>query len=106
MYSTEWGDVRKKKPRQQPITPSSLPPEQQTAYLHYERKGRGGKTVTLIKNLQLSPNDLKALAAQIKRLCSTGGTLKAGVIEIQGEHRPKIAAYLQELGYKVKIAGG
>jgi len=89
------------------VAPSrSLPPQEQTAYLHRESKGRGGKVVSLIKNLRLSGKDLKALAKIIKQTCGTGGTIKNGVIEIQGEHRETIAAKLRELGYKVKIAGG
>ncbi len=105
VWSSEHGDLRKKK-GQQKISKTSLPPQQQTAYLHRESKGRGGKTVSLVKNLVLSEKDLKALAKNIKRACGTGGTIKNGVIEIQGEHRQKIADVLQKLGYKVKKAGG
>ena len=60
----------------------------------------------MVKNLTLSANDLKALAKRLKQECGTGGTVKDGVIEIQGEQREKIADLLQKLGYKVKIAGG
>ncbi len=105
VYSTSsGGDLRKKQTRRSQKT--SLSPNQQTAYLHRESKGRGGKVVSLVKNLQLSEKDLKALAKQLKRACGTGGTIKNGVIEIQGEHREKIAAKLRALGYKAKIAGG
>ncbi len=107
VYSTEWGDLRqKKKPGRAHQPQVSLPPEEQTVYLHRESKGRGGRTVTLVKKLQLSPSDLKALGKELKRLCGTGGTVKNGIIEIQGEHRQKIAAYLQNKGYRIKIAGG
>ena len=84
----------------------SLPPQQQTAYLHRESKGRGGKAVTLVKNLTLTEADLKALAKKLKAACGSGGTVKEGIIEIQGEHREKIAEALGKMGYKVKIAGG
>ncbi len=84
----------------------SLPPQQQTAYLHRESKGRGGKVVTLVKNLILSEKELKALAKKLKRACGSGGTIKDGVIEIQGEHRQKIADTMRKMGYQVKIAGG
>ena len=84
----------------------NLPPQQQTAYLHRESKGRGGKTVTLVKQLILSEKDMKALAKKLKQSCGTGGTVKEGVIEIQGEHREKIAVVMEKLGYKVKISGG
>ena len=83
-----------------------MPPAQQTVYLHRESSGRGGKAVTLVKNLVSSPEDLKALAKQLKQECGTGGTIRDGVIEIQGEQRQRIAALLQKMGYKVKIAGG
>ena len=104
VWSSEEGDQRKK--TQTTASTKSLPPQQQTAYLHRESSGRGGKAVTLVKNLVLSADDLKALAKKLKEACGTGGTLKEGVIEIQGEQREKIAAVLRRLGYKVKIAGG
>ncbi len=84
----------------------SLPPAQQTAHIRREKKGRGGKTVSVIHNLQLTPDDLKALAGQLKAACGTGGTVKDGTIEIQGDHRDTLAARLQALGYKTKLAGG
>jgi translation initiation factor 1 len=84
----------------------SLPPQQQTAYLHRDSKGRGGKTVTLVKKLILSEEDLRQLATHLKQVCGSGGTIKDNEIEIQGEHRERIAGALQRMGYKVKIAGG
>ena len=104
VWSSEQGDLRKQTQASSNVT--SLPPQQQTIYLHRESSGRGGKAVTLVKKLVLSEDDLKALAKKLKNECGTGGTIKDGVIEIQGEHREKIAAVLQELGYKVKVAGG
>ncbi len=104
VYSTEWGDLRKKPPK--PNQASPLSPQQQTVSLHRETKGRGGKTVTLVKNLQLSAEDLKDLSKKLKQACGTGGTIKDGVIEIQGDHREKIAGAMRALGYKVKLAGG
>lgn len=104
VWSSEQGDLRKQ--ANQTASVKSMPPHQQTVYLHRESKGRGGKTVSLVKNLVLSENDLKTLAKKIKRACGTGGTIKNGIIEIQGEHRQKIADVLHKLGYKVKIAGG
>lgn len=104
VWSSEQGDLRKKK--ENPAGAPSLPPGQQTVYLHRESGERGGKAVTLVKNLALSPDDLKALAKKLKQECGTGGTIRDNMIEIQGEQRQKIAALLQKLGYKVKIAGG
>ncbi|HSB00537.1 MAG TPA: hypothetical protein VLE49_07795 [Anaerolineales bacterium] len=104
VWSSEHGDLRRKKDNPAGVT--SLPPGQQTVYLHRESGGHAGKVVTLVKNLVLSADDLKSLAKKLKQECGTGGTIKDGVIEIQGEQRQKIAAVLQKLGYKVKVAGG
>lgn len=84
----------------------SLPPEQQVAHIRREKKGRRGKTVTVIYNLQLKPEELKSLGKHLKRACGTGGTVKDGNIEIQGDHRDKVAAELEALGYKTKFTGG
>jgi translation initiation factor 1 len=104
VWSSEDGDLRKKD--EKPATVNALPPQQQMIYLHRESKGRGGKAVTLIKGLSLSEGDLSALTKKLKQVCGSGGTVKDGVIEIQGEHREKIADTLRKLGYKVKVAGG
>jgi len=104
VWSSNQGDVRKKESGTRRVV--SLPPQQQTVYLHRDSKGRGGKTVTLVKKLVLSEEDLKELAKKLKQICGSGGTVKDGEIEIQGEHREKIAEALMKLGYKVKIAGG
>jgi translation initiation factor 1 len=104
VYSTEHGDLRQRQPSA-PHGPA-LPPSQQTAFIQRASQGRGGKVVTLVKNLHLSPDDHKALTKHLKQTCGSGGTLKDGVIEIQGDHRHTIAVALQHLGYKTKMAGG
>ena len=71
-----------------------------------ETKGRGGKAVTLVKGVLVDEAALEQLGKQLKTACGSGGTVKDGVIEIQGDHREKIAEVLQKLGYKVKLAGG
>ncbi len=71
-----------------------------------ERKGHGGKTVTVIDGVIGSNTELTALAQQLKKLCGSGGTVKDGIIEIQGDHCEKVMAKLTALGYKVKRAGG
>ena len=109
VYSTESGDHRKKKKQTAKRSARgqvSLPPGKQTAYLHRDSKGRGGKVVSLVKNLQLSEKDMEALTKQLKKACGAGGAVKDGVIEIQGENREKIAAALEKLGYRTVIAGG
>jgi translation initiation factor 1 len=103
VWSSEQGDLRK---NENTARQKALPPQQQTIYLHRESAGRGGKAVTLVKNLVLRDEEMKLLAKKLKQECGTGGTVKDGVIEIQGEHRERIAALLSKLGYKVKIAGG
>ena len=104
VWSSSQGDLRQKDRCSTPA--KSLPPNQQTVYLHRESKGRGGKGVSLVKNLILSEKDMKTLAKKLKQSCGSGGTVKNGMIEIQGEHRKKIAEVLEKLGYKTKIAGG
>lgn len=71
-----------------------------------DRKQRGGKTVTVIDGVMGSEAELTTLAQQLKKLCGSGGTVKDGSIEIQGDHCDKVMAKLTELGYKVKRAGG
>ncbi len=83
-----------------------LPVRQQTAYVKRDRKGRGGKTVTVIYGLQHTPVRLKELLKLLQSACGTGGTIKEAEIEIQGDHRERVAEKLKELGYKVKLAGG
>lgn len=71
-----------------------------------EKKGRGGKTVSVITGLRGTDDALKTLAAELKRRCGTGGTLKAGVIEIQGDHRETILETLRARGIAAKRGGG
>jgi translation initiation factor 1 len=71
-----------------------------------EVKGRRGKTVTTIEGVPLPDDDLRALGNELKRRCGTGGSVKDGVIEIQGDHRDALIAELEDRGYTVKRAGG
>jgi translation initiation factor 1 len=71
-----------------------------------ETQGRGGKTVTTVRGIGTTEEELKDLAGELKRLCGCGGTVKDWAIEIQGDHRDKIVAALKERGYTVKRAGG
>ncbi len=70
-----------------------------------ETKGRKGKGVTLINGLPLEIDALKKLAKSLKQKCGSGGSVKNGVLEIQGDHRDVLEDHLSELGYKVKRAG-
>ena len=74
--------------------------------LFRDRGGRNGKTVTVIRGLPERGDALEARAAELKRLCGAGGGVKDGAVEIQGDHRERVAARLRELGYTVKLAGG
>lgn len=71
-----------------------------------ETKGRKGKGVTLITGLPLDAGELKKLAKSLKQKCGSGGSVKNGIIEIQGDHRDGLEKELTGLGYKVKRAGG
>ncbi len=71
-----------------------------------ETKGRKGKGMTLISGVPLLPDELKKLAQELKKKCGTGGTLKDGVIEIQGDHRDALIELLKAKGWTVKRSGG
>lgn len=71
-----------------------------------ESKGRGGKVVTLVRGLPLDDAALAALAKQLRAACGAGGTVKDGVVEVQGDHAERLATLLAQRGWKVKRSGG
>lgn len=71
-----------------------------------ETKGRKGSGVTLVSGIVTNEEELKKIAAELKKRCGAGGAIKDGVIEIQGEHRDKLVIELQKMGYQAKKAGG
>ena len=71
-----------------------------------DRKQRGGKTVTVVAGLQGSDEQLVELAGKLKRLCGSGGAVKDGVVEVQGDHGERIAEALRGMSFTVKLAGG
>lgn len=71
-----------------------------------ETSGRGGKAVTVVRGLPLDAAALAQLGKQLKAACGTGGTVKDGVIEVQGDHADKLLALLQAQGYTAKRSGG
>jgi translation initiation factor 1 len=81
--------------------PTRLDPATQTAWLLVEKRGRG-KVVTVVADLDPEGNDLPALAARLKDRCGTGGTVKDGHIELQGDKLDAVAAALESLGYKTR----
>lgn len=74
--------------------------------MHRESKGRKGKGVTVIRGLGLVESELATLAKSLKSRCGVGGSVSAGVIELQTADREKIKSLLEVQGYTVKIAGG
>lgn len=71
-----------------------------------ETKGRGGKAVTVVKGVALDEAALLKLGQQLKAACGSGGTVKDGVIEVQGDHCARVMEMLKERGHTVKRAGG
>lgn len=101
VYSTDKGRVKEDNSQG-----NSRPKGDGIVRLRRETKGRKGAGVVLIDGLDLPDAELKELAKRIKQLCGTGGSIKDGIIEIQGDQRQKIAEFLEKDGHKVKIAGG
>lgn len=101
VYSTEPEPEPAPQPR-----PKSPPPQQQQVRVALERKGRGGKSVSVITGVVAAPAELEALCKTLKNRLGAGGAVKGAVIEIQGDQRDKIVALLQEMGYQAKKAGG
>jgi translation initiation factor 1 len=110
VYSTERGlvcpacrlPVRKCRCRKEPPPPEG----DGIVRVRRETKGRAGKTVTAVDGISLPGDALRALASELKQRCGTGGTLKDGVIEIQGDHRETVVDWLSRKGFTVKRAGG
>ncbi len=102
VYSSETGKVRgDKSERLKPLAPSDG-----IVRLRRETKGRGGGTVIVVTGIPLEEKPLKELAAALKKRCGCGGTVKNGVIEIQGDHRDLLIEELQKRGYRAKPSGG
>jgi translation initiation factor 1 len=91
---------------QQPPRAAPAPAGDGVVRVRREVSGRRGKTVTVIAGLPPDPDALRALAAELKRRCGTGGSVKDGAIEIQGDHRDVLVAELEQRGFRVKRAGG
>jgi len=83
-----------------------LPATDGIVRVSHETKGRKGKGVTVVKGVALDAAGLTALGKQLKTACGSGGTVKDGVIEIQGDHRELVIAALVKQGHTVKRAGG
>ncbi|XNH22810.1 stress response translation initiation inhibitor YciH [Vibrio cyclitrophicus] len=100
VYSTETGRI---KPEEEKV---QRPKGDGIVRIQKETKVRKGKGVSVVTGLDLDDAPLKLMAAELKKVCGCGGSVKDGNIEIQGDARDKIKAHLEKKGYKVKFAGG
>jgi translation initiation factor 1 len=107
VYSTDGGRVKIVDERPRSSRKSELRvPDDGVVRVFRERAGRSGKVVTVLRGLPERGPALTTLAADLKRLCGAGGTVKDRVVEIQGDHWEKVTESLRERGYLVKLAGG
>ena len=107
VYSTDDGDRRKAQPNQKQTSPARGGPQlpnDGVVRVFREKGGRAGKVVTVVRGFPRG--DALDVAKDLKRHCGSGGAAKDGVVEIQGDHREKVAARLEHEGYRVKLAGG
>jgi translation initiation factor 1 len=85
---------------------SAVPPGDGVVRVSLQTKGRAGKGVTLVKGLALQDAALADIGRQLRTACGSGGTVKDGVIEVQGDHALRVIDWLKARGYSVKRAGG
>ena len=104
VYSSEDGRIRPPVPGRTPAPRGPQAPNDGVVRIFRDRSGRNGKVVTVIRGLPV--REVEGLAAALKRLCGAGGAIKDGAVEIQGDHRERIAEHLRALGHTVKLAGG
>ncbi len=105
VYSTGCAVPRKEKPADRDF-PAAAGPAKAKAIVRLDRKGRGGKSVTIIEGLHISAKESEKLLKQLKTKLGTGGTVKNGSLEIQGDHCDAVIAELTGIGYKPKRSGG
>jgi translation initiation factor 1 len=82
--------------------PAEAVPNRVVAKLRVEKAGRGGKTVTVVDGLPHNAAFLKDLCAELKRVCGTGGAVRQGAVELQGDRRDRTREHLESKGYGVK----
>ncbi|RKR03319.1 translation initiation factor 1 (eIF-1/SUI1) [Kushneria sinocarnis] len=106
VYSTEQGDLRKQQLPDHDVEDERLARLDGIVRLRREKSGRKGKGVTVIDGVPLREEALKPLLQALKKRCGSGGALKEGVLEIQGDHRDTLKSELERRGYTVRLAGG
>ncbi|MGO9948177.1 MAG: stress response translation initiation inhibitor YciH [Steroidobacteraceae bacterium] len=110
IYSTGIGSLcgNCRRPVRECVCPKGAPGKATPASVRVAREtqGRAGKGVTTISGLPLSIADIEALATKLKKRCGSGGTVRDGIIEIQGDHRDAIVAELIKMGWQAKRSGG
>lgn len=99
VYSTDIGRIKEDEPKLEEVGDGNV-------RVRPEKKGRGGKTVTVISGLPLSGNDLKAFTKKLKKRAGGGGAVKDGNIELQGDHVDVIVDVLKKEGFDAKRSGG
>ena len=109
-YSTGAGSLcpNCRRPVRECVCPKGAPGAAKPAAVRVgrETQGRAGKGVTTITGLPLSLTDIESLATKLKKRCGSGGTVREGIIEIQGDHRDVIVAELIKMGWPAKRSGG
>lgn len=100
VYSTEVGRIKPEEEIKQ------RPKGDGIVRIQRETKGRKGKGVCVVTGLDMTDTELKLMAAELKKVCGCGGSVKDNTIEVQGDNREKIKAHLEKKGHTVKLAGG
>lgn len=106
VYSTGPHDSRSERPEVEREKPEPASPGSGAVYLARDRRGRGGKTVTVITGLPLGEAARRSLLKRLKSMCGAGGTVKGAALELQGDHRERLKGVLEREGYQVKLKGG
>lgn len=105
VYSTD-KNITKKEKQGKDIKSATIMDVQQPVRIRFEKKGRVGKSVSVVSGLNLNNGELESMLKEFKMKLGTGGTLKDGNIEIQGNHCDVLLSMLLERGYKAKKGGG
>ena len=99
VYSTDMGRIKEETKKEAPVGDGNV-------RVRPEKKGRGGRVVTVISGLPLMGNDLKSYAKKLKKRCGGGGAVKDGNVELQGDHVDVMVDVLKKDGYDAKRSGG